>query len=150
VSVTLDPLGRADCLCQRFVDGEGATRSWSTGPRHVLCECGHSAAWHEDKSGPCTFPTPAAKRIREAMVAAGQPDVDPEPAYWELVAAGETPAAKPTAVDLQAWNEQTRILWLAADVAGTYGDQMLAQACTNLVSQIVKIASRASRDVDDA
>jgi hypothetical protein len=144
--VSLDPLGREDCTCQQFVDAEGSDRHWLLEPRYTLCACGHSAAWHDENTGRCWFPTPEAKRIWAAMVVAGETPEDKPPAYWELVAAGETPTGKPSMADITAWNEQRRIMWLAADIAGMYGDTMLAQACSNMAGKIIEVAERATRE----
>jgi hypothetical protein len=139
-----------DCTCQLFVAREGDDRHWSITPRYARCTCGHSAAWHDEETGACSFPTPAAKRLRARIVEAyGEPD--PEAlAYWQQalqhdLGLGEAPEGKPSMADITVWNKQISQLYMAADVAGLYGDVELANRITDLAVRVADIAAEAAR-----
>jgi hypothetical protein len=44
-----------ECMCLSYVMLAGEDQRPATMPRYRICVCGHSAAWHEDMTGACTY-----------------------------------------------------------------------------------------------
>lgn len=50
-----DDGGDDECTCMAYLMREGEDKRPATMPRYRVCDCGHSAAWHERLTGRCTF-----------------------------------------------------------------------------------------------